>query len=42
MFSESYFNNKELRALTNSCFDSGGMPNVELGTLNAVLSFECK
>ncbi|MGP6148176.1 hypothetical protein [Priestia flexa] len=42
MFSESYFNNKELNTLTNSCFDSGGMPAVEVGTLNKVLSFECK
>lgn len=41
IFSKSFFNNKEIQTLSQNCFNSGGNPTVELGTLNLDYSFEC-
>ncbi|MFS0656497.1 hypothetical protein [Bacillus sp. 179-C3.3 HS] len=42
LFTKVSFNNKEIRTLTNSCYDVNGSPEVELSFLNLDYSFHCK
>ena len=43
IFSKSYFNNSEIRALTEGCYKAGGTPQLEIHVpLQLDYSFSCK
>ena len=41
IYAQSQFNNKEISVFTDSCFEVGGSPVVEMATLNLDYSFYC-
>lgn len=42
IFAQSQFNNKEISAFTDSCFNMGGSPVVEMAPLNLNYTFSCE